>query len=221
MGSGKESLVSDETGVETDAPLGLPGEGLVPEGESDDEYQDVPKRQDKQRKVDHTTTEVAQGAPRTASALVATPKAEVPMEIDAAGNAPAPASEGPVDVANDGTDDDWLRSRTNRLLDLVDPDDLPPAQPYQANGASDQSHGTDGDIQEPAPGDVAAGTPQAPATSSGPNESPAEAISRTSRLFVRNLPYTATEEDLHECFEKFGHIDEVRCYGSSVYFPFP
>lgn len=215
MGSGKESLVADETSVETDGPLGLSGEGLVPEGESDDEYQEVPKRQDKQRKVDHTTTEAAQGALPSAPALVATPKAEVPVEIrDASGNAPAPVSEGPVGGANDGTDDDWLRSRTNRLLDLVDPDDLPPAQPSQANGGvSDQSHGTHGDNQEPAQGDVAAGTPQPPATSSGPNESPVEAISRTSRLFVRNLSYTATEEDLQECFKKFGHVEEVRCYG--------
>lgn len=214
MGSGKESLVADETGVETDAPLGLSGEGLVPEGESDDEYQDVPKRLEKQRKVDHTTAEATQGALPTATALVATPKAEVPMETrDASKDSSALASEGPVAGTNDATDDDWLRSRTNRLLDLVDPDDLPPAQQSQSNGVPDQSHGTDGNHQEPAEGDVPADTPQPPVTSSGSSESPVEAISRTSRLFVRNLPYTATEEDLQECFEKFGHVEEVRCYG--------
>jgi multiple RNA-binding domain-containing protein 1 len=36
-----------------------------------------------------------------------------------------------------------------------------------------------------------------------------EAIRRTSRLFVRNLPYSATQEDLREAFERFGTIEEV------------
>ncbi|XP_024381120.1 uncharacterized protein [Physcomitrium patens] len=36
-----------------------------------------------------------------------------------------------------------------------------------------------------------------------------ESVSETGRLFVRNLPYTATEEELAELFGKFGELSEV------------
>ncbi|KAG0563042.1 hypothetical protein KC19_9G192500 [Ceratodon purpureus] len=36
-----------------------------------------------------------------------------------------------------------------------------------------------------------------------------EGVSETGRLFVRNLPYTATEEELAELFGKFGELSEV------------
>jgi multiple RNA-binding domain-containing protein 1 len=39
---------------------------------------------------------------------------------------------------------------------------------------------------------------------------PAEMIADTGRLFVKNLPYTCTEEDLRKLFEKFGPLSEVR-----------
>ena len=34
-------------------------------------------------------------------------------------------------------------------------------------------------------------------------------IQETGRLFVRNLPYTATEEDLSALFEPHGELAEV------------
>jgi len=37
-----------------------------------------------------------------------------------------------------------------------------------------------------------------------------EAIKTNGRLFVRNLPYTATEDDLREHFQPFGALEEVR-----------
>ncbi|KAF9618217.1 hypothetical protein IFM89_000852 [Coptis chinensis] len=36
-----------------------------------------------------------------------------------------------------------------------------------------------------------------------------EQVLETGRLFVRNLPYTATEDDLTELFQKFGDLSEV------------
>lgn len=42
-----------------------------------------------------------------------------------------------------------------------------------------------------------------------PESSPTELISDTGRLFVRNLPYTCTEEDLKRAFAKFGPLSEV------------
>lgn len=42
-----------------------------------------------------------------------------------------------------------------------------------------------------------------------PESSPTELIADTGRLFVRNLPYTCTEEDLKRAFAKFGPLSEV------------
>ena len=36
-----------------------------------------------------------------------------------------------------------------------------------------------------------------------------EAIQANGRLFVRNLPYTATEDDLRKHFEPYGALEEV------------
>jgi multiple RNA-binding domain-containing protein 1 len=44
-----------------------------------------------------------------------------------------------------------------------------------------------------------------------------ESIRRTSRLFVRNLPYSATQEDLRAAFEQFGTLEEV-CF-KQVFLP--
>ena len=41
------------------------------------------------------------------------------------------------------------------------------------------------------------------------NKSPEEWIRETGRLFIRNLPYTATEDDLRKYFEPYGHLSEV------------
>lgn len=221
MGSGKEKLVADETSVETGAPLTLSGQGVVPEGESDDEYEEVPKRQEKQRKVEHASAETAQHLVAAAGPVVAK---DATMET---GDAPTNAALGSAEELNvadkDATDDDWLRSRTNRLLDLVDPDDLPKSQPSSdAKGGPTQQLGTAADVL-PTHHVVAeaesSDTPQPPAAGNE-KESPIEAISRTARLFVRNLAYSATEDDLRDCFEKFGTVEEVRFVYSPSLTPF-
>lgn len=38
---------------------------------------------------------------------------------------------------------------------------------------------------------------------------PVDLIEDTGRLFVRNLPYACTEQDLRETFEKYGPLSEV------------
>jgi RNA recognition motif-containing protein len=37
-----------------------------------------------------------------------------------------------------------------------------------------------------------------------------EDILSNGRLFIRNLPFTATEEELNAAFRRFGHISQVR-----------
>lgn len=222
MGSSREGVVADETAVETTGgALNLNGEDVVPEGESDDEYEQVPKKQEKQRKLDHTTTsrqaatqqpmggrasghqdEKAMGVSNEVSAEVTTDSTKPDMEVLA------------PSVAKDATDDDWLRSRTNRLLDLVDPDDLL-SQTLEAKQEAGEDDGAQGAMAPPprplgeASGEVV--VPEQTFTTSDDKLATATAISRTSRLFVRNLAYSVKEDDLRSCFEQFGTLEEVSC----------
>jgi multiple RNA-binding domain-containing protein 1 len=167
----------------------------VPEAESDGEYEAVPK---KSRKASPPKATI-QTDPVAVSSMM-----ERPTEIDEAVVAPA---------APDATDDDWLRSRTNRLLELVDPEDLVVHSRVEASASANAN-------------DVAEMTTVEPVTNEVPSieeeefegfedEKPdpvIEAIKSNGRLFVRNLPYTASEEDLREHFETFGTLDEVCLY---------
>ena len=164
----------------------------VPEAESDGEYEAVPKK------------------PRKTSP----PKATIQTELVAVSSIMERPTEGDEAVvapaAPDATDDDWLRNRTNRLLDLVDPEELVHSR-VEAN-ANEST--------------VAETTTDEPVTNEEPSieeeefegfedEKPdpvIEAIKSNGRLFVRNLPYTASEEDLREHFETFGTLDEVCLY---------
>jgi multiple RNA-binding domain-containing protein 1 len=65
-------------------------------------------------------------------------------------------------------------------------------------------------VDPPATADVAMNETTMEASGGEPaKDDSLEAIRRTSRLFVRNLPYSATQEDLRETFERFGTIEEV------------
>lgn len=158
----------------------------VPEGESDGEYEVVPKKSRKK----------------------SPPPPVIPIEI------PAPVVEAEPDrmvedhperIAPNTTDEDWLRSRTNRLLDLMDPDEIGaaatgavPAEPaVVAEAQPDETP----DHEEPAEEVIEEDSDKPDPT--------IEAIKATGRLFVRNLPYTATEDDLREHFAPFGSLEEV------------
>lgn len=221
MRTGRESLVADETAVESSgAPLVQDGGALVPDGESDDEYVEVPSRKEKLRKVDHATGETGVD-PVTLAREPASRKADGTAHADGVAGEPdgssAPdssAANQPADVAMEATDDDWLRSRTNRLLDLVDPDDLSHVAPVEKADCDSSPAQEAGIDNKEAPHSEQDGTHEGQdelPPQGQDKDSAAEAISRTSRLFVRNLPYSATEDDLRETFEKFGGVDEVSC----------
>ena len=123
-----------------------------------------------------------------------------------------PAKKLAVPPAVAVSDDDWLRSRTNRLLDLVDPGELEAEQSNptkRAEGASEisapndeaESHDTESQGQDE--------EPRGPAV---------ERIKQTARLYVRNLAFSTTEADLWELFGQFGGLEEVR-HAHAVNFP--
>ena len=154
------------------------------------------------------------------------------IEEAAVAEAPAVRLLQPQPKADAGaTDDDWLRSRTNRLLDLLDPSELAPssapiaaapaAAPAvkvvdaskddagdSAKGDSDDAKNNDADDNDNTTPSVAVPTPEA-AVPAAPL-SVEDQIRKTSRLFVRNLPYDATEAHIRDYFAAFGAVEEVR-----------
>ena len=148
----------------------------VPEAESDNEYESIPKKSRKSR-------------PPKPAAPVSIPTQAEPM----------------VDInAINATDDDWLRSRTNRLLDLMDPEDIAPAQSSNTANVEVVTAADEPIIDDEEQPEVVEEEHE--------EEKPDpvfEAISANGRLFVRNLPYTATEEDLRKHFEPYGSLEEV------------
>ncbi|CAK7197380.1 Multiple RNA-binding domain-containing protein 1 [Sporothrix eucalyptigena] len=133
------------------------------------------------------------------------------------------------------TDDDWLRSRTNRLLDLLDPSDLPvpqqvvavpvaptaPAAPKEPEAAKEDEEMADAEksMEEPEhdnyenpirPPALVTATPAVPPAAPATPLTSEEQIRKTSRLFVRNLPYGANEAQIQKYFEAFGTVQEVQ-----------
>ncbi|EGZ77888.1 multiple RNA-binding domain-containing protein 1 [Neurospora tetrasperma FGSC 2509] len=157
------------------------------DGESDDEYEDIPSRTHQSHTADQE--------------MVETPLA-----------ASAEPSESAPPVSLDATDHDWLRSRTNRLLDLVDPEDAASALRPAASApvaVSVPSTSVENTASAKAEEQSAEDSREMAATSTHDTESAISLIEKTSRLFLRNLSYTVTEDDVREHFAKFGTLEEV------------
>jgi multiple RNA-binding domain-containing protein 1 len=163
----------------------------IPEGESDGEYETVPQK------------------PRKKSP----PKVVVaPTPAPIATEQPVALEEPTIDpMAPNATDDDWLRSRTNRLLDLMRPEDI-----VAGRTAGSSSQNVEPVAETSASVDQPVGSNDKPAEETledqgEENPDPTiEAIKSNGRLFVRNLPYSASEDDLRRHFEPFGPLEEVR-----------
>lgn len=111
------------------------------------------------------------------------------------------------------SDSDWMRSRTSRLLGLLDDDeeqglqestknetlnddiDVPPSESVM------QEHST------ATVNDISAASENDAADDNGDNT--IQAIKESQRLFIRNLSYKVTEEQLYELFKQFGRVEEV------------
>lgn len=213
MKSGREGAIADDSNPAAGADHMLDvGGGAVPEEESDDEYEQIPSRKEKSRRIEPSLDKSNQVASKIPPRDEKTDNDDTPEntgenkaeQVDSEMTGHGPSATG-------ATDDDWLRSRTNRLLDLVDPDDLDSgAGPSTVDDTTMQdtendrvsSHSSD-EVTPDAVADVAT-------SKESTTEDAVDAISRTSRLFVRNLPYSATEDDLRETFGQFGALQEVR-----------
>lgn len=128
------------------------------------------------------------------------------------------------------SDQDWIRSHTSRLLGLVDDDN----QSDERGGGSAATRvdaedapgpeGRDETHQQPTPppeekahkspakGTEAQSDDQSAGASEleyGDNSAALDQLRQSGRIFVRNLPYTAGEDELASAFEPFGTLQEV------------
>jgi multiple RNA-binding domain-containing protein 1 len=162
----------------------------IPEADSDSEYEYMPtaERKSPQRESPHQ---------------VGGPPAQ-PSRPDILAQEPLESNY----VAGKATDEEWLRSKTSRVLDLMDVDELPTQPATQDRKVPAEEENEEADTVSEVNGKA---EPEEKRESPDPKAEPSiEAIQKTSRLFLRNLAYRVTEEDLTECFEKFGKIKQVR-----------
>jgi len=174
----------------------------LPEAESDEEYEAVPK---KLRQISPPRTSVTSNlAPTPAAVDVFTQADEVILDA----------------IAPNVTDDEWMRSRTNRLLDLIDPEDISAEQKATSNVvASVMVEPTSTTMEVINKVDVPAVDEEILEFEEDKPDPTIEAIKSNGRLFVRNLAYTTSEEELRGLFEQYGSLEEVCLY--FIVFSFP
>ncbi len=204
-------LARDLNGASSDEPPLKIQAIQIPEADSDGEYEEVPIKTRNEENL--SISKQLSAAP-----ILISSQAESVAPTDQLVEVAADATPTPALSGLDVTDDDWLRSRTNRLLDLIEPhsapEDVDPSHSHEEQSFS---------VSKAAPVETGAQAAAAAASKDPTDEQsfareetaevldPAvEAIGRNGRLFVRNLPYTATELDLRDHFKAFGSLEEVR-----------
>ena len=167
------------------------------EGDSDGEYQELPARSKKRRT----------GTEETAQATKANEATEATKATGAADEALNAAPE-----AKYTTDEDFLRAHTSRTLDLLDDNELPQAvsstkavqneddtamdEGEHSRTAKSEAQKEEGDKSD-VDGQDSGGDPKL------------ASIRKTSRLFVRNLCYSTSKDDISNLFSPFGQLQEV------------
>jgi len=112
------------------------------------------------------------------------------------------------------SDADWLRARTSRLLDLLDDEEEERYMSRQNDEDASKSliQQTMDDEPQQASEIASTETPnqEKQQDDTNPVNADEQAIRKSKRLFLRNLPYSVTEDDLSEQFKPFGGLEEVR-----------
>ncbi|EOA91226.1 Multiple RNA-binding domain-containing protein 1 [Exserohilum turcicum] len=176
-------------------------EVAVPEQESDNEYQVISKKP----KVAAEPTATPASAPHPTDEE---PTAEPEAVAADTSEAMEDVQEAPAAEQEPVSDMDWLRSRTNRVLELVEDDEEP-----AANASASQA-------PAPQPPVAAEESRQEVEAQQEPSQPPAEQpndaapdeedrIRETGRLYLRNLHYEVTEDEIRDQFSKHGALEEV------------
>jgi multiple RNA-binding domain-containing protein 1 len=190
-----------------------------PVQEEEDEFQELPSHPKK--------------AKTEKPAVVEKPEQPEPMVVDQSGEeesqeAPEQEQQEPEPESAPVSDADWLRSKTSRLLGLLDEDEqdefeqhktaAPPAAPVKAapvkaapapSSPGDESPQRDEESRTMAFENVPNTTDDDSNNQPTPEDPNVDLIRNSARLFLRNLAYDTTDADLKPIFEKFGKLEEV------------
>jgi multiple RNA-binding domain-containing protein 1 len=172
------------------------------EDQSDGEYEDVPK---KTKRAKH---ESGQEAGETAEPTEQSNQ----MDVDEPQRPPEDAEKAPQQPVSDA---DWARSRTSRLLGLLDEDEEEANAAARKNDAVESHSDNDPSDDEAGPGKQPPNPMPTPPSDEREKEKPDandnddSSVRNSMRLFVRNLPYDVKHEDLKAEFEAFGALEEV------------
>jgi multiple RNA-binding domain-containing protein 1 len=178
--------------------------------DSDDDYENLPNSMPKERPKGPRSVEEI-------SPTVAQPEVDH-HESGTAVDAEEPEANGhsaadmKPNMANDVADDEWLRQRKSRLLDLVDPDDpVQPERAAQPTRLEDQEHADQS--PDKFSGEVSAGHDKqgTPEEQDHHEDDPKELVQKTARLFLRNLAFDVSQDDILDIVEPFGSVKEVSC----------
>ncbi|KAJ5876774.1 hypothetical protein N7455_000239 [Penicillium solitum] len=125
------------------------------------------------------------------------------------------------------SDADWLRSKTSRLLGLLDEEEQDefdqhkaaapitttttvPTKAASPASSDDESPQRDEESRTAAIEKIAPNTTDVDSiTEATPEDPNIDLIRNSARLFLRNLAYDTTESDLQPIFERFGKIEEI------------
>ncbi|GAD92826.1 pre-rRNA processing protein Mrd1, putative [Paecilomyces variotii No. 5] len=217
----KRTWANDDGIAETLTSVNTNGQSVDVEHPVDD----VSQAQRKKTKVEAAALsknkEPVQGHVQHTTVLQPASKSPVDGEADDQGGKDEEMAEDPAQ-AEPKSDADWLRSKTSRLLGLLDEeeqaehDTAPP--PSRFEPVEDDDDDDDGPQSGGVALDNATSIPTADADGDADMATPAnqeeidanvELIRNSARLFVRNLPYDATEADLDPIFSPFGKIEEI------------
>ncbi|XDG08730.1 hypothetical protein ABKA04_008345 [Annulohypoxylon sp. FPYF3050] len=188
----------------------------VVEGELDDEYEVVPSWRKKSQPAD--STQPTKPSKSVVNVADAQPHEEVERDEDPTIEQTLPDAPSSAEATTHvpvATDDDWLRSRTNRLLDLVDVEDIIPTPasegvtpPLPPSQEQEQPEVIDATVDEDQDMDDQGQHLNLDEAVDEPEDGDLDTVRKTKRLFARNLPYSATEDDLRSYFERYGTVDE-------------
>lgn len=161
------------------------------EEDDNSEYEDIPRKA-KRQKSDNVDTEDTTA-----------PKTVLPEETQERQEQQEELTSNTHDAGV--TDEDWARSRTSRLLGLLDDDeenqDVTPTAAVADSNSEDEAQPQSRDEAD---------TQDEPQSQDEPARSTdVEAVRTSMRLFLRNLSYDVKDADLEAEFESFGSIEEV------------
>ena len=139
-----------------------------------------------------------------------------PQALSKTESAPAQIKALETFTEHNATDDEWLRSRTSRLLGLVDSDELDKQFEIEAQPTTraeqvednperiDMNRSSDSEAPQDIGDDV-----KEPSLEEPIGDPDITLIEESRRLFIRNLPYSASEDDLSQYFSEKGELSEV------------